>query len=100
MAYPSNDVSIQFSRYHIRMMRTMIAANNRMIESYEVHNSQLQMMIDTLEREITRGDIHDTLRVSPYLAPPVLRRQTNVDRYPVSYSRSHDRINNQPEESN
>lgn len=78
----------------LRVMRSMIAANNRMISSYEDHNRQLQMMIDTLEREVTRADIHTSVLDNPSLAPPVLTRQTNRPTS-VFYPRLHDLINNE-----
>lgn len=95
MTLPSDASSLQFARSQIRIMRTMIAANNRMISSYEDHNLQLQMMIDNLERELTRGDIHEIIRLSPGLAPPPLRRQTNATPMVSIYPRIHDLINNE-----
>lgn len=73
----TSDADLLLARYKIRFLRAIIRHNADVITIHEIHNSQLRSMIVDLEREITRTDIHETIRINPILGPPIptLRRQ-------------------------
>ena len=69
------DSALILARDTVRMLRARIASNERLIRCYLMEIQELQDMIEGLEREMTRADIHETIRRDSRLSPPVLRRQ-------------------------
>lgn len=69
------DNSLALARSSARMLRSRIAHNERMIRAYMIEIEELRLMIETLEREMTRADIAVAVRDNPMLSPPALTRQ-------------------------
>jgi len=65
------------ARARIRVMRSEISLNQAIIDAYEEHTANLVEIVGFIERNMTRLNVQELLRIIPGLTPPVLRRQSN-----------------------
>lgn len=73
----NTDSAFALARSSVRMMRSRIAHDERLIRAYLLEIEELRRMIEQLEHEILRSDVHTDIQRNNMLSPPALRRQAN-----------------------
>lgn len=79
MTHDHTEECLILARARLRALRSEIALNQAFIRAYDEHNANLVEIVAYVERNLTRSNMADILRVFPGLSPPALRRQHASD---------------------
>lgn len=76
MSHEHNEECVVLARARLRVLRSEIALNQAFIRAYEEHTANLVEIVAFVERNLTRANVNELLRLIPGMSPPALRRQS------------------------
>jgi len=69
------DAYMHLARIRIRIMRSQMAMNQAIMDSYNHHTMILMEAVAEIERDMMHVDVAEVIRTIPTMRPPMLMRQ-------------------------